>query len=326
MSTRLLRIAALSATMLLTPTAARLVLAADEPPKTDVKDPKPAADAPERRPGAAPGGPEGRRGDPAAMLERVESALNDLKLSEEQKTKARELLDKVHKSADENKGENARQGMMKSMQELREGLDGLLTEDQKKQLAEKAPFLSGGGPGGPGAGRPGGARPGAPGAGPATRPGGPGAPGGPGGGAAGGARPAVMQKAMAAAIEKAGLSDEQKAKIKTLSDEYEKKTRAILEEGKGDRAAIGEKLRPLMDERRAKIAEILSPEQMTKYQQAIQEEIQKARGEGGGPGGAPGGQNRRPNANRPGGAGAPDAPKPADAPKTEEKKSQEEKK
>jgi hypothetical protein len=309
MSTRFLRIAALSATMLLTPTAARLVLAADDAPKTDApkpdaKDNTKPADGP-RRPGAA-GGPEGRRPDAAGMLERIESALNDLKLSEEQKTKARELLDKVHKAADEAKGDNARAGMGKMMTELREGLDGLLTEEQRKQLAEKAPFLAGGGPGGPGAGRPGG------------RPGGPGAPGG---GQGAGARPAVMQKAMAAALEKVGLSDEQKTKLKALSEEFEKKTRSIIEEGKGDRAAIGEKLRPLAEERRTKMAEILSTEQMTKFQTAIQEELQKARGENGG---APGGPNgRRPGANRPG--GAPDAPKTGDAPKGDEKKTDEKK-
>jgi Spy/CpxP family protein refolding chaperone len=238
------------------------------------------------------------------MLERIEGALKELNLSEEQKTKANELISKVRKSV-AGEGGGRVQAAMQSLTELRDGLKELLNDEQTKALAEKLPLLSRlGAAGGPGGG-PGG-RPGAPGA-------RPGAPGGPGAGA----RPQVMQRAVQAALEKVDIPADAKAKIKAISEEMDKKAQAIIEEAKGDRAAIGEKLRPLMDERQKKLAEALSSEQLTKFREAVQEQLEKLRGEGGGPGAGAG--PRRPRGD------APAAPQKPEEKKSEEKKTDEKK-
>jgi Spy/CpxP family protein refolding chaperone len=323
MTSQTLRAAALSAALLLAPFPASFANAADEPAKPETKDVKPKEEKPADAPkaGEAPARPQrgggaggGGRMDPAAMIERIDSALKELDLSQEQKTKANELIAKVKKTVAGEDGGRL-QAAMQAVTELRDGLKELLNDEQTKALAEKLPLLSrlgaaggpGGGPGGGPNGRPGG--PGAPGA-----PGGrPGAPGGAGGG---GARPQALQRAVQAALEKVDLPADVKAKVKTLSEEMDKKAQTIIEEGKGDRAAIGEKLRPLMEERQKKMAEVLSPEQLTRFREAVQEQLEKMRGDGGGPGAGAGA--RRPRGEAP---ATPD--KKPEEKKTEEKKSEE---
>ena len=115
-----------------------------------------------------------------------------------------------------------------------------------------------------------------------------------------------MGRATNAALEKLDLSDEQKSKIKALNDGFEKRTREIIEQAGGDREQVGQKLRPLFEERREKMAEILTPEQMTQFQAAMREQMEKLRAEGGPAG--------RPGAGRPGADGAGAGPRGGERP------------
>ena len=243
-----------AAALLFAPHAARLASAVDEPAKpADAKDAPPA---------------EGRqRAGLAAMLDRVEAALKDLSLSDDQKDKAKALVAKA-KDVVGGAGEGGRekfQAAGRALADLKEGLGNVLSDDQKKALAEKVPFLAGGHPGA---------------------------------GAGGGAqRPAVMQRAIEAAIEKVTLSDDQKAKLKAVVSDTQKKVREVVESGKVERDAMAEKIRPLLDAQRDKIAEILSADQLPKFQAAVREQVEKLRGDAGGRPGARGGD--RPAGDKP---------------------------
>jgi Spy/CpxP family protein refolding chaperone len=276
MPTRPTRAAVLmAAALMFAPAAARLARAADEPAKPA------ATETPKDAPPA-----EGRqRPQPGAMLERVEGALKELSLSDEQKEKVKALVAKT-KEAMGDAGQGGRERLQaagKALAALKEGLGDVLTEEQKKALAEKLPMLGRG-------------------AGEAGRP-----------GAAGGTaqRPAVMQRAVQAALETlTDVTADQRAKLKAAVEDSQKKVREIIESTKGEREAIAEKVAPVLQAQREKFAEILSADQLTKFQAAVKEQMEKLRGEAGGAGPA------RPNA------------RPARGPRpgaTEEKKADEKK-
>lgn len=132
------------------------------------------------RPGG-PGGPGGAPGAwPGAMIvQRIENALRQLQLSDEQQTQIRAILGQTRERLEQIRNEaqsaeqQARQQFRQLMQETRDKLSDVLTEEQRDQLRELLPGpgrAGGGGGGGPGAmrgrGRGGGGGPPADGAGP----------------------------------------------------------------------------------------------------------------------------------------------------------------
>lgn len=94
-------------------------------------------------------------------------------------------------------------------------------------------------------------------------------------------------------FEKLGLNEDQKAKVQKLNEELREKMSKLRDEAGGDRQAMGEKMRALMEERTAKLKEILTPEQQQKLQ-AMMAEQRGGEGRPGRPGGerGPGGEGR----------------------------------
>lgn len=270
MPTRTFRLAILAAGLAIVPGFSRFAAAADDGKplitegKRDTGD-KPAngdkpSDGNKPATGDKPGArPAAGRFEPAAILERVQTAVNDLKLSEEQKTKVEEAVTKAKKAFETltkdtaAEGRDRLQSVTKVMGELKDSLTGTLNEEQFKMLMEKVPMF------GRLVNRP---------AGDTGRP-----------GAEAGAQRANLQRAMTAAMEKLNFTEEQKTKIKALNDQFETKYKALAEETKGDRAALGEKIRPMMEERRKQMQEILSSEQGQKLQEEVRLQMQKLRGE-----------------------------------------------
>jgi Spy/CpxP family protein refolding chaperone len=118
---------------------------------------------------------------------------------------------------------------------------------------------------------------------------GPGGPGGPRG------NPADR---LQAALDKADLSSDQKEKTKPIIEVVRKKFEELRSQIQGgDRAAIREKIKTLMDDTRDKLKDILTPEQAEKVKAAL---------EAGRPPGAPGGRPARPATENP--------PKPEEKP------------
>jgi Spy/CpxP family protein refolding chaperone len=149
--------------------------------------------------------------------------------------------------------------MVKVMTDLREKVAGVLTEEQKTKLGQM------GGPGGPA-------------------------------GAAGRGNPIDRLQGI---LDKAELSSEQKDKVKPVLEDAKKKFEELRGQFQtGDRAALREKVKGIMDDTRDKLKDILTPAQAEKVKAALE-------------------------AGRPGGAapGAPAGPPPAaEPPKAPEKK------
>ena len=197
----------------------------------------------------------------------MENALKEVDLSALQRRSLAAAVAKARKAAGEQKpaaGGDPRERMEQVqavLSDLRESITDALSADQKKALDEKLPILSRG------------ARPAK------------------SGGVDG--RVGVMSRAADAALAKLDLSDEQKAKVRAVNEGLDKKTRELIEQAGGDREQVGRKIRPLLEERRDKMAEILTPEQMAKFQAEVREQMEKLRTKGGPAAG-------RPNAGRPG--------------------------
>ena len=206
-----------------------LGLAAGFPSATRAAD-EPAKEPPKERPAG-----EARPGmfDPAAMLDRVHSAVADMKLSDEQKTKIEAAFSKAKKELDDlkadPKGETRErfQAGAKVMGELREAVRGTLTDDQRKELEQKLPLL------------------------------------GRGAGAVGGMRQAM---------QKLDLTDEQKAKIEAVTKEGREKMQALIQEHRDDPSAVRDKIRPLYEEMQKKVEDVLTPEQKEKLKKLREEQ------------------------------------------------------
>jgi Spy/CpxP family protein refolding chaperone len=65
------------------------------------------------------------------------------------------------------------------------------------------------------------------------------------------------------------LTDDQTARFEAAALETEKKTAAARTAAGGDWAKFREAMRPILEERRAAVAKILTPEQMKKYEEAM---------------------------------------------------------
>lgn len=165
-----------------------------------------------------------------------------------------------------------------------------------------ASFAQAGGPGG----RPGGA-------GGSGRPGGPGAPGGPGGPGGQGQRRNLMHEMEQKILNQLNLTADQKAKIKKLDEDTDKKMKALMDKARAgganvDRQKVGQDMRKIMEDRKTALYKILTPAQKTKYDSLMKAEMEKFRKEhprgAGGPGGAGApGAGGKPGGGKPGGNG-----------------------
>lgn len=237
---------------------------------------KPAAEAQPGAPAAGRPAEQGRRGqgrgqgrrqmDPARMLERVQASFGELNLSDEQKTRVKDIVDKAKPKLDavvkETEGKEPRERMTKireTIQPVREELMAVLDETQRQKLRELTQAREGR----------------------SNRAGG----------------PAMFQR-MKDAVAKLDLTDEQKKKLEPLLAETEKQFTAIRAEaaqaqGGAGGGEIRAKYRELMQTYRKGLNEILTEEQRAK----LRELTPRRDGQGGRPGGGGGGQ---------GGAGATD--------------------
>ena len=221
-------------------------------------DAKPAADAPAGRE-ARRGEGRGRRMDPQRMLDRMVASFAELNLSDEQKAKVREIVDKAKPKlealAKETEGKEPGERMAKVRevaQPIREELMGVLDETQRQRLRERMEAVRQprGGRGGP-----------------------------------------QMIERMRENFGKLDLSNEQKKQVEALLSETEKQIAAIRDEAAKAPAAAGgaggetrAKFRELMQANRKRLNEILTPEQRQKLR-----EMTPRRDGGGAPGGAGGG-------------------------------------
>lgn len=210
----------------------------------------------------------GRRGE---LLQRVRGVLDDLKLSDEQKAKvdeainqARQDLRDLMQTVRDLPPQERRQKMRDFAMSVREKIAGLLTDEQRVTFRQKMEELreqvAGGGGGGGGR---------------VQASNGPGA--GPGG--AGGPRgdePGPVVRRLREAMTMLDLSADQKQKVDAVLNDVQDKARELRREAQGDAQALREKGRQLIRDSRAKLQEILSPDQQSK----LRELMQQGRGRG----------------------------------------------
>ena len=189
----------------------------------------------------------GERPQAGAMLDRLHSIVTGLDLTDEQKPKIETEFAKARKSLEESlsnpPAEGPREAVGKALSELRTGIGAILTEDQKKAMRDKLEQAGIGGARGQGAG----------------------------GRAAAGPLAAFREN-----MGKLGLSDEQKSKVEEILKDNQEKVAAIIKDAQGDRQAIGEKIRPVIQEHREKILGLLNDEQKAKLKELTPE---RGRGE-----------------------------------------------
>ena len=237
--------------------------AAGEQPKTDEAKPAegnatPAAGAEQDERRGRRG--EGRGGNPARMLQRMQESFGDLNLSDEQKSKVQAIIDKAKPQLEALAKETASlepreraTKMREAVQPVREELMSVLDETQRQKLREKmeAARAAGGGGGGGRGGLP-------------------------------------MLQNLKANLEQLGLSEDQKKQVDALIADTEKQFAAIRAEagGQGNAGAPGgearAKFREVMQANRKKLNEILTPEQQQKLR-----ELSPRRGQGAGGNGRP---------------------------------------
>jgi hypothetical protein len=179
----------------------------------------------------------GRQASPDALAS-IKTALEGVSLNDDQKAKAKEILDSAKERLDKARQDAAnaqggdRRDAFRQFGEISrtvtEELTGILDEDQKAMFRQK---LQDARPNaGPGAGGPGGQRPGGQGPGgfAGQGPGGQG-PGGQGPGGGGAPRP-PFERSLEQASTRLQLSDEQKQKVQALASDVATKTQALHEE------------------------------------------------------------------------------------------------
>ncbi len=210
---------------------------------------------------------DGRRG--AAIVERVEQAMQDLGLSDEQKTQVREILEMTRAEVREVMQElrdldpqERRQRIREMTEQLNDEIMGLLDEDQKTAFREKIDALrERAGQFAREARQPG------------TQPAG---------------RVGAMVEQLRDAIEQLQLSDDQKAKAEQVLGDMRIKLRILREEAAGDMEQIRDKAREIFNDTRQDLQEMLTPEQ----QQKLRELMENVRGRSPRRGDSPDQQNR----------------------------------
>jgi Spy/CpxP family protein refolding chaperone len=212
------------------------------------------------QPSVAVGGIGGRRPGPAIVLERLRRAVDQLTLSDDQKSKVGDIFDQASQQADDLSQslgdltpEQRLQKLSDFSKQIRQQLSQVLTPDQMQTLGHQL------------------------GSGPTTRPGGR---GGQGGG---------MLEIFGQAIAKLDLTADQKQQISELMTSTRQKVQELRQ-----RAAGGDNIQADMQQVRqdvrAKLQEILTPDQMQTFTQTVQQLRQEHGGGAGGP---------RPNAQNP---------------------------
>jgi periplasmic protein CpxP/Spy len=114
-----------------------------------------------------------------------------------------------------------------------------------------------------------------------------------------------QQDRMAKMAEELKLTDDQKAKVKTATQEQMEKMRAIRSDDSLTQEQKREKGKALRDEMTAKMKEILTPEQFTQWEKMRPQPGQRP----GGPGGQGGGQGKQGGQKKAGGEKTTDATK-----------------
>jgi hypothetical protein len=193
------------------------------------------------------------------IIERIEQAMADLKLSDEQKGKIQDILNDARQQlrtakADLDKLEPAQraQKIGPMLQQLREDLMSVLDNDQKSKLEEKMQqfrqrmrerektFA------------------------PATQP------SAKSENAAPPFRPGVILERVRDNLEKLNLSAEQKEKVDKLFEETKSKGQELMQQAREGGEDAKQRLRELAQQSRKKLGEILSPEQLEKLRQLMQ--------------------------------------------------------
>lgn len=200
----------------------------------------------------APGGGPGARGQRGGgmLIERFQTAMADLDLNEDQKFKIDEALEEARSQMREMMPQlrdmdpqERRAKMREVVDQLRSDVSAVLTDEQKATLQERLAAL--------------------PGQGPATRP----IDGQPG-------RAGAFQ-GLVQALEQLNLTDAQKSEIAVVTAETREKLQALREQAAGDPRALAEQARPLMEEARTRLGEILTEDQRQQLQQIMSEMPQR---------------------------------------------------
>lgn len=193
-----------------------------------------------------PANPPGARGDgprrgPGMLLDRVQHAIEELKLSADQQSKidsifddARDMLRSMGPELRDMDPTERQQRTREFLTDLREKVVAVLDDEQKPIFEQKLDELRQNPGPGDRAGRWGGA----------------------------------LERFRAATSE-LDLTEEQRGKVETVLNEVREKMHAIREESGGDRDAMRGKIRELMDETRSQLQEILTPEQQERFRAAM---------------------------------------------------------
>jgi Spy/CpxP family protein refolding chaperone len=170
-----------------------------------------------------------------AILDRLHSIVTGLDLTDEQKPKIEAEFDKARKALEDLRAnapaDGPREAVGKALSDLRTGVASILSDDQKKAMREKLGQGIGGGAG---------------------RANGPLAP--------------IREN-----MGKLGLSDEQKSKVDAILQDNQEKVVQAIRDNQGDRQAIGEKIRPIIQEHLQKIMELLTDDQKAKLRELAEQ-------------------------------------------------------
>ncbi len=232
---------------------------------------------------------------PEEMIERLRTQALDLFLTDDQRTKINESLDKAKSDVEalKDKGEEGREQVRDRLRQANRDVMVLLEEDQRQELRQK---MRGDG-GMRGFGRGGGGRGGFGGGG-----------GGFGGGGGPSTRPmeAMMVERLKENLKKLELTPEQQSQVDTLIAQTQEKLEAIRKEAEAAGEQTREKFRTVMQDSRTQMQTILTPEQQEKLRELMRQGWRGGPG-GGGPGdrgpGERGGPGRGPGPD--GGPGGP---------------------
>ncbi|MCC7350243.1 MAG: hypothetical protein IT446_06710 [Phycisphaerales bacterium] len=186
--------------------------------------------------------------NPGMMLDRMHETINSLDLSADQKTKVDaiftqaksdfEALQEKWKKDDVKPRDRMKEGR-EFMKALNQKIEAVLTDQQKETLKQKRQEMM-------------------------KQRGEKGAKGDRQG-------PPPMLERLRHALDQLNLTDDQKQKVKTVLDETRDKLKALHEESAGDRQAMQEKGRKIIENAREQIISILTPEQKEKLKEMRKE-------------------------------------------------------
>ena len=218
---------------------------------------------------------------PGMMLDRARAALDELKLTPEQKTRVDTIFKEARAELEQMRTQLESMDVRERMAEAREFFEGVradlafvLTPEQRQQMQQKFEQLrQSAGPGGAGAMPP----------------------------------PAVLAERLREAIPQLTLSDEQAQRVKALFDDVRPRGEALRQQIETGDAEARQKARELGEETRQKLREILTPQQQEKLRELMQRPMSPPPQDGPRrPGGGPARRNRDGAATRAATAGGPD--------------------